>query len=105
MARAILDHNGSVLREIITHDSEEDGKFHVRTAQDMEPVLDLVSTLRDVHHNIGHRRSRNMVPVAEIPLQTIEKAFREGWLHDKKKWRQWANDPQNRPLRITAGRF
>lgn len=104
MARSLLDHNGDVLREIITHESEE-GKIHIRTAQDMEPVLDLVSTLRDVHKTVGHRRAQLMTPVAEIPLQVVERAHREGWLHDKKKWRQWINDPQNKPLRITEGRF
>jgi hypothetical protein len=71
----------------------------------VEPVIDLVSKLRDVNATVGHRKSRNMIPVAEIPMQVYEQAFREGWLYDKKKWRQWANDPQNKPLRITSGRF
>jgi len=105
MDRTILERTPTLTREIITHDSEAPGTFHMRTAQDVEPVIDLVSTLRDINRTIGHRRSTNMVPVAEIPLTVYEQAAREGWLHDKKKWRLWVNDPQNKPLRITDGRF
>lgn len=105
MSTMLLDKRETITREIITHESEGAGVFHVRTAQDVEPVIDLVSTLRDVHKVVGHRKARNLVPVAEIPLTVFERAAREGWLNDKRKWRLWVNDPQNKPLRITDGRF
>lgn len=103
--RTLYDHNGGVLRELIVHESDPEGEFHIRTAQDLEPVLDLAKSMREDNEVIGHRKSRNLVPVAEVPMLVVEKAMREGWFNDQKKWRQWINDPQNRPFRVTDGRF
>jgi hypothetical protein len=29
----------------------------------------------------------------------------EGWFHDKKAWKRWANDPNNRDFRVWKGRL
>ena len=102
--RAIYDHRGSVLKELITHDHEPEGTLHVRTAQDLEPVLDLAKKMRVEHAQVGHRMSKQMVPVAEVPMIIYEQAVREGWSEDPAAWRRWLNDPQNRPFRVTEGR-
>jgi hypothetical protein len=96
---------GAVFREIITHPHEKEGVFHAHTRQTLDPVLSLAEQMRDQNEVIGHRKSAQMVPVAEIPMIVWERAAREGWLHDKKKWREWINDPQNKPFRITEGRI
>ena len=36
--RVLYDHRGSVLKEFITHEHEDD-LLHVRTAQDLEPIV------------------------------------------------------------------
>lgn len=102
MAKTVYYNQNSVMREIITDAHSSEVTMH--TAQDVEPIIETVKELRDIHHHIGHRRSENLVPVAEIPLTVYEQAAREGWLHDKKKWREWLNDPQNKVFRITDGR-
>jgi hypothetical protein len=102
--RTLYDHRGSVLKELITDDHDADGVMHVRTAQDLEPVLNLVKKMADMNRVVGHRKSKQMVPVAEIPLVIYEKAMREGWSEDPAAWKRWLNDPANRPFRITEGR-
>lgn len=102
MSKEVYFDNGTVKRTI--HTDAHSDEFTVQTAQDVEPVIELAQTMRDAHEVIGHRKSRNMVPVAEVPMQIYEQAAREGWLHDKKKWNAWLNDPQNKCFRITDGR-
>ncbi len=102
--RTIYSKTPEVLRQISSEEHEDHKEVTVLTQQEIEPVQQLADELRDYHQVIGHRRSRNMVPVAEIPMIIWEQAFREGWLHDKKKWKKWVNDPQNRCFRITDGR-
>ena len=102
MSREFYFDNGAVKRSVINDSHSDDITFH--SAQDMEPVIELAGQMREANEVIGHRKSKNLVPVAEIPMQIYEQAFREGWLHDKKKWNQWLNDPQNKCFRITDGR-
>jgi hypothetical protein len=102
--RTLFDHRGSVVKEIITHEHEDDDTLHIRTAQDIAPVLDLVDRLADMHHVVGHRKSQQMVPVAEVPMVIYEQAMREGWAEDPAAWKRWLNDKQNEPFRITKGR-
>lgn len=102
MSRQAHFYDGDVLREIITPDNGSED-FVARTAQDLEPVIELASEMRDLHHVVGHRKS-SMTPIAEIPLIIYEQAVREGWHDDPKAWKKWLNDPQNKVFRITDGR-
>lgn len=102
--RLLYDHYGDVTRTVITQDSDEDGEFHIQTSQDMEPVIQTAKNLREANEVIGHRKSENMVPVAEVPMQVYEQAYHEGWLHDEAAWKRWLNDPDNKVFRITDGR-
>jgi hypothetical protein len=36
-------------------------------------------------------------------LSVLDRAHREGWFHDKDKWRAWRNDPDNRKFRTWPG--
>ena len=42
--------------------------------------------------------------VAEVPMVIYQQAIREGWANDKKKWKKWLNDPDNKLFRIWQGR-
>ncbi len=42
---------------------------------------------------------------AVIPPEVLDAAFREGWVNDQKRWRKWANDPNNQHLRTWKGRL
>ena len=103
--RTQYSNDGEVTRTLITESSEPETTFGIHTAQDLEPVIDTVSTLREAHSVIGHRKSSQMVPVAEIPMIIYEQAMREGWQDDQEKWRLWLNDPQNKVFRITDGKI
>lgn len=102
--RKMYDRFGGVTRSIVTHESDPEGQFHVQTSQDMTPVIDTVTSMREANQVVGHRKSRNMVPVAEIPMVIYEQAMREGWAEDQAAWRRWLNDPDNKAFRITDGR-
>jgi hypothetical protein len=45
----------------------------------------------------------DMRPVAVIPNSVKSRALNEGWYNDDAAWRRWANDIDNRRLRITGG--
>lgn len=94
--------DGEVKRQLITH--EHDDQIVVHTHQDIEPLLDHVKAQREELHQVGARVGQDMTPVAEIPMIIWEQACREGWQHDQNKWKQWLNDPQNAPFRLTTGR-
>ena len=94
--------NGDVKRELLYSDHEETMRVH--TYQDLAPVKALAKDLREQHHVIGHRKTENLTPVAEIPMVVYEQAVREGWDNDEAAWKRWMNDPQNAAFRITSGR-
>ena len=47
---------------------------------------------------------KEMRHIAEIPLVIYQKGLREGWINDKKKLKQWLNNPDNRMFRTWKGR-
>lgn len=52
----------------------------------------------------GRRFAASLAPVIVIPDSVIAESLRDGWYHDAAKWRQFANDIDNRRLRVTEGR-
>lgn len=54
---------------------------------------------------INEGRRDDMMPVIVIPNSVKAAALRDGWYNDDEKWRRWANDIDNRRLRITDGRL
>ena len=103
MGKETYFNNGDVIREMGSNLSAPD-EVTIHTAQDIGAVAELADELREHHKVIGHRKSRNMVPICEIPMIEYERAFREGWHDDPKAWKKWMNDPANRMFRITDGR-
>ena len=103
MAKDNYFYDGNVLRGI-SSEAHEPNQVTVHTAQNLDQVTDLAAQMREEHKVVGHRLSRNLVPIAEIPMIEYERAFREGWVDDPKAWKKWLNDPRNKAFRITDGR-
>jgi hypothetical protein len=95
----LYDHRGNVARVLHARPEDPWGDFAIQTVEDVEPIIDGVKVARE-----NHDPKANMKHVARVPLTVVERAMREGWFHDKKKWSQWLNDPQNRDFRVWEGR-
>lgn len=103
--RIAYDRRQGVEKTFVINPHEDESVLHLRTTQDLEPVLDLAKAMRDENTQVGHRKSKQMVPVAEVPMLIYEQAVREGWVNDEAAWKRWLNDPQNAPFRVTMGRI
>ncbi len=85
------------LKEYIHYDSEKPGDLIVETVQDCEPIIEGAKRLSEQTPGKEWRH------VASVPLYFLDKASKEGWLHDKKKWHAWLNDPDNKAFRTWPG--
>ena len=81
--------------------------FHVTPEGDH-----IISETQNVDHNLKAPKdvsemtpSKDLRHVAYIPEAVWNQAYREGWVHDKKKWKEWANDPHNKMFRTWPGRI
>ena len=92
--RTIIDTKSGYMSEFVT----EDDKNIYHSSQNVQPILDNVENLSEVQN------SKELKHVAEIPMVIYQKAIREGWSKDKKKWKKWLNDPDNKLFRIWPGR-
>jgi hypothetical protein len=72
--------------------AEEDGKHYIETRQDCEHIIEAAKVLAEVPPDpeSGFRF------VCAIPDVVWNDAVVNGWLHDKKRWREWAKNPDNR---------
>lgn len=78
---------------------EEGDRRYIVTEQDCKGVVAAAKAMSELPHDKEFR------PVALIPEEVLNRAYLEGWFHDKAKWRAWVNDPENRDFRITQGRL
>lgn len=92
---AILDAQSDARRKIIYH--EEDTRRFIETRQDLTPIVEAARILADEPPGKDFRHA------AFIPQIVLDRAFNEGWFHDPKKWKAWANDPANREFRTWQG--
>ena len=86
------------LKEYVHVDHEKPGDLIIETVQDCEPIMEMAKRLSEQTPGKEWRH------VACIPLYFLDKAAKEGWLHDKKKWQQWLNDPDNKMFRSWPGK-
>jgi hypothetical protein len=77
-------------KKVIHH--EEGGKFYVETRQDVSHVVDAAKILAEKPpcKEDGWRF------LGFLPDAVFDQAVNEGWIHDKKRIRQWFNDRDNR---------
>ena len=80
-------------------------KFLVHTEFLEDPALNEARLRRDAGHGERPKRDELMRPAAKVPMSVIHRAMREGWLNDKDAWAKWANDADNKHLRIWEGKL
>lgn len=97
MKSALLDILPDVRRKTILH--EQDGKQWIETRQDVEPIIKAAKILAEQQPGKDFRHA------AYIPESELNRAFTEGWFHDPKAWKRWANDPANACYRSWPGRL
>jgi hypothetical protein len=95
--KKLLDLNEKELRRVIIH--KEDGVSRVETQQDVTPIIAAAKAMSEV------TPGKDMRHAAFIPKTVLDQAFNEGWFHDKKAWKRWANDPANACFRTWPGRL
>lgn len=88
--RALLDWNAE--KRKATFYAEEDGKTFLETKQDVTHLVEAAKVLAEVPPN----KSDGWRFMCVIPDTVFEQAIRDGWVHDKARWRQWMNDSDNR---------
>ena len=93
--RTTLDLTKTIKSEFIT----EDDRHIYHTAQNVNPVIEHVSKLREF------QPGKHLRHAAEIPMVIWNKALREGWHNDKKAWKRFLNDPDNKAFRVWQGRL
>lgn len=95
---ALLDHFG-YKAEVFHADPYNPDNFIIETVQDVDPILKAASILADEPPGKDFRHA------AFIPDYIMDQAFKEGWFNDRKKWKDWANDPNNKRFRTWQGRL
>ena len=93
--RTTIDLTKTLKSEFIT----QDDKNIYHTAQNVRPVIEHARALRELEPGKTFRHA------AEIPKVIWNKALREGWHNDKKAWKRWLNDPDNKAFRVWQGKI
>jgi hypothetical protein len=88
--RALLDFDP--IKRKATWYAEEDGKTYVQTQQDCTPLVEAAKILADQ----APSKEDGWRFLCVIPDNVYDQACREGWLHDKARWRAWMNNADNR---------
>lgn len=83
---ALLDLVPDAKRATIYH--EEDGKTFIETRQDVDPIIRAAKEIQELP------KDKEMTLVRLIPEAVLNRAYIEGWFHDEKAWRRWANSPE-----------
>ncbi len=102
-----LDDGDSELIEYF-HFDETTGGFTIETIQDVEPLVEFNKALyneTEKHTRYGEwTKFASWPPV--ITMQLVQKGIMNwaGAILDDKKFRQWANDPENMYFRTRRGR-
>ena len=85
-------------REYLEVDSENPEKWIFHTVQDCEPIVERAKMLSELEPGKDFRH------VMCVPQFLLDRAHREGWYHDKQKWKDVINDPQYKAFRTWPGR-
>jgi len=87
----------------ITEIAHLDGDdLHIETIEDCEPLVREASRLADV---IADSPPKDFRLAVVVPHYVMDRAYREGWFHDKEAWKRWMNDGENARFRVWKGRM
>jgi hypothetical protein len=98
--RVLYDSQGSITSEVFA----DEGKTVIRSTEDVTELLKQAKLEREAFEAGPRAGARDFVPAAKIPQSVVDQAIREGWFNDRKRWKAWLNDAQNRDFRIYGGR-
>ena len=106
MSKKIPIENTGVTKTIL-HSDDSEGKIHIETTQDVQPVLEE----NKIRRNLGefHNKKKDWYHAASIPLVVVQQLVKKGIMHphgavkDKARFKKWVNDPDNRAFRIWQG--
>lgn len=94
----IYDAWGNVVRTVAVDNMT--GDFQTIMEMECDDLINENKALRD--NQTGKEQFRL---AARVPAPVVEKAMREGWFHDDKKWAEWMNNSENRDFRVWEGRI
>lgn len=94
-ARKILLDTYGYTSEVMHFDT--DGQIYIQEIHDVEPTANLA---KDASELLEGKRADGMRLEAMVPIDVMNRAFREGWFNDKAAWKRWANDPDNKIFRV-----
>ena len=97
--RHLLLSNFGNFREVAVFDEDRPRDLLIQTFEECEPIVARAKMLSEMTPGKEFRH------VAIIPQHVLDKAAREGWFNDRGKWKQWANNPDNRAFRTWPGRL
>ena len=97
MAKALLDADEGSRRLTIYH--EVGDQKLIESRQDVTHIVEAAKILSE------QTPGKDFRAAALIPEVVMNQAMTEGWFHDKKAWKRWANDPDNSKYRIWNGRL
>ena len=106
MSKKIPIENTGITKTIL-HSDDSEGKIHIETKQDVQPVLEE----NKIRSNLGefHNKKKDWYHAASIPLVVVQQLVKKGIMHphgavkDKARFKKWVNDPDNRAFRIWQG--
>lgn len=82
-------------REVMHFD--QDGTVFIEELHDVEPTMELAKQASEI---MDGKKIDGMRLEAMVPQHELNRAFREGWFHDRDAWKRWANDPSNKLFRV-----
>jgi hypothetical protein len=77
----------------------DEGRLHIHTSQDVEPVLDSIARDREIMRNTGDSKL-----LGRLPAIIVEDLIRREIYDDGPKFDKWWNSPEADPWRIWHGR-
>ena len=96
-SRQLLLNTFGGLHEVAVFDEDRPKDLLIKTMQNCEPIVERAKMLS------GMTPGKDFRHVALIPRTVLDRAYREGWFNDKKKWKEWANSPDNKAFRTWPG--
>lgn len=102
MSRITWREMDSLTNTVSEFQISEDGKLDLRHVQDVTESLELTKAIANSCD--GYSKNRRMKWIAAIPVVVHDQLRRDGVLQDKKRFRAWLNDPDNKLFRIAGGR-
>jgi hypothetical protein len=93
---AYTESSGYWKRESLVEDC--DGVY-IKTEYENDSVLEAAKQMSELPPG------KDLRHVAVIPQEVLDRAYIEGWFHDRKAWKKWANDPNNKHLRTWKGQI